>query len=59
MQAELIFYKNELAKLCLRTGSKFPVFRATVANDAAPTSSWMDASQILAKRSSNSYNASE
>jgi len=27
MQAELIFYKNELAKHCLRTGSKFPIFR--------------------------------
>ena len=28
MQAELSFYKSELAKLCLRTGSKFPVFRS-------------------------------
>ena len=27
IQAELIFYKNELAKLCLRTHSKFPVYR--------------------------------
>ena len=27
MQSELIFYKNELAKLCLRTHSKFPVYK--------------------------------
>ena len=26
LQAELAFYKAELAKLCLRTGTKFPVF---------------------------------
>ncbi len=28
MQAELVFYKNELAKLCLKTGTRFPVFRS-------------------------------
>jgi len=28
MQAELIFYKNELAKLCLKTGTRFPAFRS-------------------------------
>jgi len=27
LQTELVFYKNELAKLCLKTGAKFPVFR--------------------------------
>ena len=27
MQSELVFYKNELAKLCLHFGVKFPVFR--------------------------------
>jgi len=27
MMAELSFYKSELAKICLRTGTKFPVFR--------------------------------
>lgn len=26
MQAELVFYKNELAKMCLSTGTRFPVF---------------------------------
>ena len=28
LQAELSFYKSEMAKLCLRTGAKFPVFRS-------------------------------
>ncbi len=27
IHAELVFYKNELAKLCLSTGTRFPVFR--------------------------------
>ena len=30
--AELIFYKNELAKLCLRTGTRFPVFCTSEVN---------------------------
>ena len=27
LQAELIFYKNELAKMCLSSGATFPIFR--------------------------------
>ena len=51
LQAELIFYKNELAKMCLSSGATFPIFRQpdTVSSRAT--------SQILAKNSStsNSY----
>ena len=50
MQAELIFYKNELAKVCLRTGLSFPIFRQSDGVSSQATS------QILAKDSmSNSY----
>ena len=42
LQAELIFYKNELAKMCLRTGSTFPIFRQPESVSSQATS------QILA-----------
>lgn len=29
LTAELIFYKNELARLCLKSGARFPVFCAS------------------------------
>lgn len=52
MQAELIFYKNELAKHCLRTGSKFPIFRRPEIESAEANS------RILSKnqRSTNTEN---
>ena len=34
MQSELIFYKNELAKLCLRTHSKFPVYKQVSSSES-------------------------
>ena len=50
MQAELIFYKNELAKMCLSSGRTFPIFRQTEGVSSQATS------QILSKNSmSNSY----
>ena len=50
MQAELVFYKNELAKLCLNFGIQFPIFRQPDILSSLGTT------QILAKNSSNSYN---
>ena len=50
LQAELIFYKNELAKMCLSSGATFPIFRQSDLVSSKATS------QILAKNStSNSY----
>ena len=45
LQAELIFYKNELAKLCLSIGAKFPLFKQPESVSSLATC------QILAKNS--------
>lgn len=46
LQSELIFYKNELAKLCLRTGSQFPVYCSPVSADSS-----LATTQIFAAKS--------
>lgn len=47
LQAELIFYKNELAKMCLSTGATFPIFRQPESVSSHATT------QILAKNYSS------
>ena len=35
LQAELIFYKNQLAKMCLNAGVQFPIYQPTSKENTA------------------------
>ena len=48
MQAELVFYKNELAKICLKMGIKFPIFYRQPESDSS-----MATTRILGKNNTS------